>query len=75
MSRFTKTELDDFSRRRGITLKWLHETIKRLNKLEHKINSASRLEDVRGAVIAISDEVNSCNIHDILSRAESELKE
>ena len=73
MRKFTKAELDDISRRRGITLKWLHETIKRLNKLERKINSASRLEDVRGAVIVISDEVNSCNIHDLLSRAEKEL--
>ena len=73
MSRFTKAELDEISKRRGITLKWLHETIKRLNKLERKINSASRLEDVRGAVIVISDEINSSNIHDMLSRAEREL--
>ena len=71
--KLNRQELDDIQRRKGITLKWLHDTITRCSKIQRRIASASRLEDISGAVTVISDEVNSCSIHDVLHRAENEL--
>ena len=73
MRKPTMEELEDFQRRRAIALKWLSDTLRRLNKLEYRLNQATQLEDVREAVTVISDEAPSNNIHDMIDRAEKSL--